>query len=115
MKRRRFSWRAVLEYLSDRRRYEPLHQQTETPMPLIDNLLPFTLWVLSILIFPTSLASIMVLYENKSWCFADECLEGKAVHRTPIRALAGIFYGYLLLTAIVAIAARVSAVRDILH
>ncbi|KAJ3329243.1 ferric/cupric-chelate reductase, partial [Gonapodya sp. JEL0774] len=85
-------------------------------MQLSENLALFTLWGLSILIFPTSLAFIMVLFENKSWCFSDECLEGKGVHRTPVRILAGIFYGYLLLTAFVALAAkRVERLRRVLE
>ncbi|KAJ3311592.1 hypothetical protein HDU93_005106, partial [Gonapodya sp. JEL0774] len=85
-------------------------------MPITDNLAVMTLWGLSVLVFPTSLAFIMVLYENKSWCFSDECLETKAVHRTPIRVLAGIFYGYLLLTAITALAARrVERLRELLE
>ncbi|KAJ2963510.1 hypothetical protein NQZ79_g1607 [Umbelopsis isabellina] len=71
--------------------------------------------LLSIALFPASWVLVYYMLEHRSWCFADFCTESMGSRKIPVRNTLAVFYSFLGLTAIIALASqRVPAIKRVL-
>jgi DMSO/TMAO reductase YedYZ heme-binding membrane subunit len=71
--------------------------------------------LLSITLFPASWVLVYYMMVHKEWCFADFCVESMGSRKIPVRNTLAVFYCFLGLTALIALASRkVPAVKRIL-
>ncbi|KAG2182580.1 hypothetical protein INT43_007511 [Umbelopsis isabellina] len=62
--------------------------------------------LLSVALFPASWVFVYYMLDNRSWCFADFCIESMGSRKVPVRNTLAVFYCFLTLTAIIALTAQ---------
>jgi DMSO/TMAO reductase YedYZ heme-binding membrane subunit len=68
--------------------------------------------LLSIAFFPASWVLVYYLLDHRNWCFADFCVESMGSRKIPVRNTLAVFYCFLGLTALIALASqRVHAIK----
>lgn len=77
--------------------------------------LQISIGLLSIAFFPASWAFVYYMLDHPNWCFADFCIETMGSRKIPVRDTLAVFYGFLILTAIIALASqRVPSIKNVL-
>ncbi|KAI9190692.1 uncharacterized protein BJ171DRAFT_615436 [Polychytrium aggregatum] len=62
--------------------------------------------VVSFLSFVFGWIFVYFLIVNKTWCFADFCVESMGSRKNPVRNTLAVFYGFLILSALVTLTAK---------